>query len=1378
MDPPVLDSDSVPDDWEAYDDDDAIPIPIIAPAPAVAEAPQVNAGAARDLAAALLTLGVLQRTFPDFAEDPDIDRVLAPVRALATAERAFKMAYQLQQKLLRATVSLMELPALDDTIRALNKALKIPLSEFARVVHEDNDRYGALDLMFESIQPICSKFIKWRQLVRDQWNRALQLHKSARVTLLDEWEELHATPDHRPSLEPLEHAIQLIVDAVIEFNEHAINTPLKPTRDRLCSIQCPLLDSVLPVKHDTSTTPSDPVELEHRPSLEQALGTHSHLVTSHMSVLQQVLEHTNNLWRTRYGRLQRLFEDWGHYHSNTPITSTPPDPFLQLFLHHFSQSFVSYPRCPRDFSSELAVEIASQSTKQPTLAIQSQIVAHLVENIGNCGRIVRRTGDWTILANGLLARLQHCEAASLDATALVPVSDEDRALIFSVVRDLLRYPELRQSWANDTNHLAKLLSVCLQRNVQESCLDLIDNYQSPRLTRSHETLASNELLALEYSIKTAATTMQKDATPVSFPVCEFHPDQWQVQVLAEIEAERSCFVVAPTSLGKSFIAYEAIRSVFGSQRPVPSKSREFDQVVLVAPTSELALQMQAECRRRFPKLTIGVATMAARSNETTGHVLISTPAFMDVLMLSPSYRCSVRIRYIVFDEVQAAGDSSGASDDEEAVELQESYTRLIQTAAVACPFIALSATISDPNRVHRWLCSLSHPKAVTMIIPDQLRWSDLIPYRFDPSTRQLTCFHPLALVPIDTIDATETRELLERFRQGRVLLAPQHVMDLAVALQQELQTAGLQDSEYWTEATLPVDWRLTRRQCFEWQIRLLSVILSLLDSHPSVVRETLSSLANNAKPCSPPAEAPLKPCAEWDLLATMRDQGMLPALVFLNGPTEAELAAANILEAIDCELVAPVKPPPKSPPPTRSSQTLEEEEDWKLSQVVYSDPRELQAYQVKEHLRSLLGKPTLAPFLGLEGMRSLLLEDTELTYWIERVLKQTGWSVNHPILQALYCGVGVYHSSLRKGFRELVSFLFRRRAIQVIVTTRALATGVNVPARTSVIWEREQRIDPMYYQQMAGRAGRRGLDEIGHVVLVGYSRATELRLLTCPEFKLEFARTDNPVAILRLLSLAACLARSRDDPKKPAAAHAEPLCGPALSNILYRPFQDIPAIDAELSLRFSVEMMYRMELLNRRGAPIGAAPLVLRTNELSGNAGFLLAFLLRMGVLDRLCFNVASKAPVDQRARPDPEAHSRIMDFLAWLLYAARVPKGRISDKAKSAVKLYHRFVVIATVSILAQLQPVPEGWSPPDFGFKPAPRSFGKCPLLEFYQGQVPSSKIDNVTYLFLGQVRMMLWKLATAMEVIYGEDYLSFTVPMVFLEVAQRFQARWNLV
>ena len=88
-------------------------------------------------------------------------------------------------------------------------------------------------------------------------------------------------------------------------------------------------------------------------------------------------------------------------------------------------------------------------------------------------------------------------------------------------------------------------------------------------------------------------------------------------------------------------------------------------------------------------------------------------------------------------------------------------------------------------------------------------------------------------------------------------------------------------------------------------------------------------------------------------------------------------------------------------------------------------------------------------------------------------------------------GIAVHHSGVLPILKETIELLFARGLVKLLFATETFAMGVNMPAR-SVLFDSNRKHDgrgmrdliPSEYIQMAGRAGRRGLDSFGTVILV------------------------------------------------------------------------------------------------------------------------------------------------------------------------------------------------------------------------------------------------------------------------------------------------------
>ena len=97
----------------------------------------------------------------------------------------------------------------------------------------------------------------------------------------------------------------------------------------------------------------------------------------------------------------------------------------------------------------------------------------------------------------------------------------------------------------------------------------------------------------------------------------------------------------------------------------------------------------------------------------------------------------------------------------------------------------------------------------------------------------------------------------------------------------------------------------------------------------------------------------------------------------------------------------------------------------------------------------------------------------------------------HMIMSLVERGIGFHHSGVLPMLKEIVELLFGKGLIKVLFATETFAVGINMPTKTAVFvgvkkYDEEREgmrvLTTAEYLQMAGRAGRRGLDTMGTVI--------------------------------------------------------------------------------------------------------------------------------------------------------------------------------------------------------------------------------------------------------------------------------------------------------
>jgi hypothetical protein len=133
------------------------------------------------------------------------------------------------------------------------------------------------------------------------------------------------------------------------------------------------------------------------------------------------------------------------------------------------------------------------------------------------------------------------------------------------------------------------------------------------------------------------------------------------------------------------------------------------------------------------------------------------------------------------------------------------------------------------------------------------------------------------------------------------------------------------------------------------------------------------------------------------------------------------------------------------------------------------------------------------------------------------------------IMEQYLFGVGSHHAGMLPAHKTFVEILFRNKLMKVVFATETLAAGINMPARTTVICALAKRGDTSSMNlletsnllQMAGRAGRRGIDTDGTCVIVATPFETHddaAKILTDPikpissQFRPSFSLAVNLIA--------------------------------------------------------------------------------------------------------------------------------------------------------------------------------------------------------------------------------------------------------------------------
>ncbi|PFH60934.1 hypothetical protein XA68_18554 [Ophiocordyceps unilateralis] len=726
-------------------------------------------------------------------------------------------------------------------------------------------------------------------------------------------------------------------------------------------------------------------------------------------------------------------------------------------------------------------------------------------------------------------------------------------------------------------------------------------------------------------------------------VSQFLPDAWQRSVLDAIDADKSLLVVAPTSAGKTFISFYAMKKVL--------RSSDDGVLVYVAPTKALVNQIAAEIQARFSKQyghdgrsVWAIHTRDYRINNPTGcQVLVTVPHILQIMLLAPSNAekansWSRRVKRIIFDEVHCIGQAEDGVIWEQLLLL------------APCPIIALSATVGNPEEFKGWLAASEKTKGVDLeMIVHTSRYSDLRKFMFNPPKGQWT-FRGLTAASepqIPGLDEGQAETSSFSFIHPVVGLANRNrgTIDDVTLESRDCLTLWRCMLKHQTK-DYPVDDALSPEKMFPAIAKKPDVVrwaTGLKDVLMAWMRDPLSPFAAVRRELGPAffsSHSPLENAATstksfgvnfcvdkkdvsstaLPLLTELHDRGALPAILFNYNQDYCEEVLINILE----QLTHAEKTWKESSPEWKKK--VAEYEKWK-ARAGKGKKREVQPTQGRSRDEPGLSKMDLmqeasaaepdkmenfdpeAPLDMFSFADRTKLLDSELASWTRTLV----WAdVDPRIISALGRGVAVHHAGMNRRYRQTVEILFRKGFLTVVIATGTLALGINMPCKTVVFLGDSVFLTALNYLQAAGRAGRRGFDFLGNVVFAGMTpeRAFEVMSSRLPDLRGHFPLSTT--LVLRLLGLLHHTGNSEYAVKAVHALFTQTricLGGP----------EDQAAMLHHL--RFSIEYLRRQHLLSRECAPINFSGLVGHL-YFTDNAVFALHGLLKEGFFHRLCANI------------------------------------------------------------------------------------------------------------------------------------------------------------
>ena len=552
-------------------------------------------------------------------------------------------------------------------------------------------------------------------------------------------------------------------------------------------------------------------------------------------------------------------------------------------------------------------------------------------------------------------------------------------------------------------------------------------------------------------------------------------DSWQIDVINNIDNNVSTLINAPTSAGKSVLSgYTTTKG----------------KVLFVVPTDALAWQMSTYVGNilgtNVPIITSTYQSCPMRNQfieilNKSSAISGTADAIIDFLPFIKN-----DFKWIVFDEIHMIGNVEGSS--------MEYIIKILNNV----PFLALSATINNTDELAEWFQKITN-KNVSKIICSK-RFFNLQRHYYNNTEDKLTLIHPFAL--IDEIQI-KTKCITSSSLQAT---APD-IWDLAMKLKAKFDMKHLCPYVYFKRTIIELD------DANEYFDEILNYVYDKYETDKDLILEILNTYKLNS---IIDTEINLV-----KLTFKLKEEKNTPSILFNNNTIKCLKMVkeyAKQLEELETETY-----------PTLYSERIKQEKVNKKLEKKINDSDKNTNDKDKKALKKMLDVDTSKNDKAGKNTNKYNQDNNNSIIKSSKVIKNENIVINHVsiqephpnfilnnnqffsenlifdwseklkqyfavngseyhfIIKLLWRGVGVYVEGLPDPYLRLVQSLACQKQLSIVFSDKSLIYGISMPFRSVVIINNNDYLSPMIFQQMSGRAGRRGLDKEGNIIFCGFS---------------------------------------------------------------------------------------------------------------------------------------------------------------------------------------------------------------------------------------------------------------------------------------------------
>ena len=572
-------------------------------------------------------------------------------------------------------------------------------------------------------------------------------------------------------------------------------------------------------------------------------------------------------------------------------------------------------------------------------------------------------------------------------------------------------------------------------------------------------------------------------------------EDWQIETLNYIKTNKSVLVKAPTSSGKSFIGLSA--------------GLIHNKIIFICPSIPVVYQVGSHFKKMGKNIQYLIEGHEHLLNKNA-NIYIGTPRYIEDNL----YKIGVNFSYAVFDEIHNLNNKDG--------DIYENLLKLLN-----CNFVGLSASIKNINFLKEIFSKIHNNKKQIKIIEYNKRFINNQKWVW--SNSKLVKLNPLSCIDINS---------LSKLVDSNITFTPN---DCAVIW----ETLDEIIDEYDDDDLDDFIFDISPHNVFKNKNNMSLLTLDDTKNYESILKENICNLSklnqevtkkllNKFKIDYVPPKSDLEII---NMLRKLKKNKFLPMLIFnpdenicenlfyylyneLHKKESIDYPYHYIILEKKSELyneylnnrenyITNIKIGKNT---TNVRNILDEkikiydenEKNKFISSVINfynscihkinnsnNENKDNQLKNIEKELSEFIENPDFSNqdvfrkhtdycFTDIEPMDASSIRKIK-----KEIEKNIGISVNYenPIFQMLKRGIGIYTENMPKEYKWAIQKLLSQKLIGVVITDRTLCQGIDLPIKTSCIYDNGHTIftkDDIL--QISGRAGRRGHDTSGNVI--------------------------------------------------------------------------------------------------------------------------------------------------------------------------------------------------------------------------------------------------------------------------------------------------------